>query len=203
MPSATSALNVIVISRFAASSLCAALHASLASLSSNVARCVVPPKPVARQNILYNGTDAYVAPTTAATSAKRYFAKSAFFASFGSFARRFPPLVDAAKPLFVDANVDEKASLIGVFARAPRANRRVATKTDGFDTTVDVVAHRTVARSAENAPRRVVDIAQLRVTCHECKSENLNMKLIRSVDTTSRTRERCRRRHTRRRNWRD
>lgn len=158
MPSATSALNVIVISRFAASSLCAALHASLASLSSNVARCVVPPKPVARQNILYNGTDAYVAPTTAATRAKRYFAKSAFFASFGSFARRFPPLVDAAKPLFVDANVDEKASLVGVFARVSRPNRRVATNTDGFDTTADVVAHRrTVARSAEDA-RRVVDI---------------------------------------------
>ena len=59
IPSATSALNEMTTSLFAAAALTDSgrLRCS-ASLSSSVRRLVVPPKPVAWQNMRYNGTEA-------------------------------------------------------------------------------------------------------------------------------------------------
>ena len=71
--SATSALKVTTTSRVAAADAAASPGAACAAILSStvVTRCVVPPKPVAWQNIRYSGTEAYVAPTMPTVSAAR------------------------------------------------------------------------------------------------------------------------------------
>ena len=72
IPSATSALKLIVTSlERAASLLLIGKLSDSFSLSSIVFRRVVPPNPVAWQNMRYSGTDAYVAPTMPTVSASK------------------------------------------------------------------------------------------------------------------------------------